>query len=183
MVPSRAIRAGPRAGLRALPNILSSSRVVLAAAFVAVDDANIRLALVVLAGVTDVLDGWIARRARVTSKWGALIDPIADRVFALVAVSTFLFNGDLSTVGSFVMISRDIMTAVGFLVARAVSWLKPVEFKARMSGKIVTVLQFVTFIVLLRLPNLVTPCLWAVGLTSVYSVVDYTYALWRARAQ
>ena len=79
MVPSRAIRAGSRAGLRAIPNILSSSRVALAAAFVVLDDVNTRLLLVGLAGLTDVLDGWIARRARVTSKWGALIDPIADR--------------------------------------------------------------------------------------------------------
>src|SRR3569833_3551701 len=183
MVPSRAIRAGSRASLRALPNILSSSRVVLAAAFVMVDDANIRLALVALAGVTDVLDGWIARRARVTSKWGALIDPIADRVFALIAVSTFLFNGELSTVGYFVMSSRDIMTAVGFLVARAVTWLRPIEFKARMSGKLVTVLQFVTFIALLKFPNVVTVCLWLVGVASLAAIVDYTLALWRGRAK
>src|SRR5437899_1144319 len=109
-----------RATVRALPNILSSSRVVLAVAFVLVDSADARLALVGLAGVTDFLDGWIARRAHVQSRWGALIDPIADRVFALVAVSTFLFNGELSTLGYFVMISRDLMTAIGFLVARGV---------------------------------------------------------------
>ena len=183
MVPSRAIRAGSRAGLRAIPNVLSSSRVALAAAFVVLDDVNTRLLLVGLAGLTDVLDGWIARRARVTSKWGALIDPIADRVFALVAVSTFLFNGTLSTVGYFVMISRDIMTAVGFLVARAVTWLRPIQFKARMSGKLVTVLQFITFIALLRFRDYVTPFLWLVGIASLFSIVDYTLALWRARAQ
>ncbi len=183
MVPSRAIRAGSRASLRAIPNILSSSRVALAAAFVAVDDANTRLALVALAGVTDVLDGWIARRARVTSKWGALIDPIADRFFALVAVSSFLFRGELSTAGYFVMISRDIMTAVGFLVARAVSWLRPIQFKARLSGKLVTVLQFITFIALLKFPGLVTSCLWLVGAASLISILDYTLALWRARAR
>lgn len=183
MVPSRVIRTGSRAGLRAIPNILSSSRVGLAAAFVVLHDVNTRLLLVALAAITDVLDGWIARRARVTSKWGALIDPIADRVFALVAVSSFLFDGALSTTGYFVMISRDIMTAVGFLVARAVSWLKPIEFKARMSGKLVTVLQFVTFLALLRFPSYVTPCLWLVGAASLYSIADYTLALWRARAQ
>ena len=183
MVPSRAIRAGSRASLRALPNVLSSSRVVLAAAFVMVEDANMRLALVALAGVTDFLDGWIARRARVTSKWGALIDPIADRVFALVAVSTFLFSGDLTTVGYFVMISRDIMTAVGFLVARAVTWLKPIQFKARFSGKLVTALQFATFIALLKFPGAVTFCLWLVGAASLVSIVDYTLGLWRARAR
>src|SRR4051812_32296980 len=183
MLPSRAIRAGSRAGLRAIPNILSSSRVALAAAFVVLDDVNTRLLLVGLAGVTDFLDGWIARRARVTSRWGALIDPIADRVFALVAVSAFLFNGTLSTAGYFVMISRDIMTAVGFLVARAVSWLKPVEFKARFSGKLVTVLQLVTFVALLRFPQWVTACLWLVGSASLFSIADYTLALWRARAR
>lgn len=183
MVPSRAIRTGSRASLRAVPNILSFSRVLLAGAFVALDDANTRLLLVGLAGLTDVLDGWIARRARVTSKWGALIDPIADRVFALIAVSTFLFNGTLTTVGYFVMISRDIMTAVGFLVARAVAWLRPIQFQARISGKLVTVLQFATFIALLKFPSFVLPCLWLVGAASLFSIVDYTLALWRGRAQ
>jgi phosphatidylglycerophosphate synthase len=119
----------------------------------------------------------------VTSKWGALIDPIGDRVFALVAVSTFLFDGTLSTAGYFVMISRDLMTAVGFLVARTVSWLRPIQFKARFSGKLVTVLQFAAFLALLRFPAAVTVCLWLVGIASVFSIADYTLALWRARAR
>jgi phosphatidylglycerophosphate synthase len=183
MAPTTPHRPGVSAGLRALPNIISSSRVVLAAGFVAANSSDVRLGLVGIAAATDFLDGWIARRARVTSRWGALIDPIADRVFALVAVSTLLFSGALSTVGYFVMISRDIMTAVGFLVARAVSWLKPVEFKARFSGKLVTVLQFVAFVAVLRFPEWVTTCLWLVGVASLFSIVDYTFALWRARAQ
>src|SRR5476649_1657642 len=116
-----------RARLRALPNILSSSRVVLAAGFVMFKSVDVRLGLVCVAAATDFLDGYIARRGKWTSRWGALLDPIADRVFALVAVSVFLFSGVLSTLGYFVMISRDLMTAVGFLVARMVPWLKPVE--------------------------------------------------------
>jgi hypothetical protein len=48
---------------------------------------------------------------------------------------------------------------------------------------VVTVLQLITFVAQLGLPSLVTPCLWLVGLTSVYSVGDYTYALWLARDQ
>src|SRR3954467_2341332 len=172
-----------RATLRALPNMISLSRVLLAAGFVAFERVDVRLGLVGLAGLTDFLDGWLARRARWTTRLGALIDPFADRVFALVAVSTFLFMGALSTVGYFVMISRDLMTAIGFLVSRVVPWLQSVQFKARMSGKIVTVLQLITFAALLGLPSLVTPCLWLVGITSVYSIIDYTYALWRAREQ
>jgi len=172
-----------RATLRALPNIISSSRVLLAAGFVAVPNAETRLGLVGLAAATDFLDGWLARRARWTTRWGALIDPIADRVFVLVAVSTFLFTGALTTLGYFVMISRDLMTAVGFLVARAVPWLRPVEFKARFLGKLVTVLQLFTFVCILRFPALVSLCLWVVGITSALSIIDYTVALWRARAR
>src|SRR3954469_7148349 len=118
---SRLRDMAPRATLRALPNIISSSRVVLAAGFVAARDPDARLGLVGIAAATDFLDGWIARHARVASRWGALVDPIADRVFALVAVSTFLVTGQLSTMQFFVMLSRDIMTAVGFLVARLVT--------------------------------------------------------------
>ncbi len=183
MDPSRALRSNRPASLRALPSVISLSRVVLAVAFVMQRDPDTRFALVALAALTDVLDGWIARRARVTSRWGALIDPIADRFFALVAVSSFLFSGELSTAGYFVMISRDLMTAIGFLVARVVPWLKPVEFRARYSGKLVTVLQFITFVALLRVPRLVTPCLWLVGLASLYSIADYTLVLWRERAR
>ena len=183
MAPSTPLRAGARTRLRAVPNLISLSRVALAAAFVVARDTDTRLLLVGCAAVTDVLDGWLARRANWATRFGALVDPFADRVFALVAVSTFLFRGELSTLGYFVMISRDLMTAVGFLVARMVSWLRPVQFKARVSGKLVTVFQLATFVVLLRVPEWVTPCLWAVGAASVYSIVDYTYALWRARAQ
>jgi cardiolipin synthase len=172
-----------RAGLRALPNIISSSRVLLAAAFVAAGDANARLGLVGIAGLTDFLDGWVARKGRWTSSVGALIDPIADRIFVLVAVLTFVYIGTLSWFGLFVMLSRDVMTAIGFFVARIIPWLRDVEFKARMSGKIVTTLQLITFATLLRQPTWVTPCLWLVGIASVISVVDYTYALWLARSR
>jgi len=170
-----------RARLRILPNIISSSRLLLAAGFIAADGVDARLGLVGLAAVTDFLDGWLARRANWASRWGALIDPFADRVFALAAVSTFLFTGALTPLGYFVMISRDVMTAVGFVVARSVSWLRPVEFKARLSGKIVTVLQMVVFVALLKLPVAVPWLLWLVAIASLYSIVDYTLALWRAR--
>jgi cardiolipin synthase len=168
-----------RASLRAVPNIVSLSRVVLAVAFVVDHDGNVRLAIVLAAAVTDMLDGWLARRAGLVSRFGALVDPFADRVFVLVAVSTFVYEGTLSTFQYFVMISRDLMTAVGFLVARAVSWLRPVEFRARLSGKVVTTLQMIAFVLLLRRPALAGPMIWAVGISSLYSVVDYTWALWK----
>ena len=46
-------------------------------------------------------------------------DAIADRFFVLTVVATMLFTGRIGTGGYFVMILRDIATAVGFIVARA----------------------------------------------------------------
>lgn len=171
-----------RVELRRLPNLISLSRLILAAAFVRAG-AHARIALVVAAGITDFLDGWVARRVNATTRAGALIDPIADRVFALVAVSVFLVEGALSTAEYFVMISRDIMTAIGFLVARLVPWLRPVQFKARVSGKIVTVLQYLAFLSLLVAPAYVHVLIVLVGLASAWAIVDYTYALWLARVR
>src|SRR5947199_10197114 len=127
-----------RSSFRSIPNIVSLSRVILAGAFVLARDGDMRIWIVLAAAVTDMLDGWLARRAGLVTRFGALVDPFADRVFVLVAVATFVYEGTMSTMQYFVMISRDLMTAVGFLVARAVSWLRPVEFRARPSGKVVT---------------------------------------------
>ena len=172
-----------RGAIFSLPNVVSMSRVVLAAGFVGARGAEERLALIGVASVTDFLDGWLARRRNAATRWGALIDPIADRIFVLTAVSAFLISGELTTWQYFVLLSRDIMTAVGFLVARLVPWLRPVEFKARYLGKVVTTLQLATFIAILAYPDLVTFLVLLVGIASAAAIVDYTYALWRARAR
>jgi CDP-diacylglycerol--glycerol-3-phosphate 3-phosphatidyltransferase len=172
----------PRRTLGRLPNLLSFSRVFLAAGFVATGATEARVGLIGAAAATDFLDGWLARRVHATSRWGALLDPIADRVFVLTAVGTFLFTGALSTSGYFILIMRDLATAVGFLVARIIPWLRPVQFKARVLGKVVTVLQLVTLATVLALPAALPMMLVAVAVASVLAIADYTLALWRARA-
>jgi CDP-diacylglycerol--glycerol-3-phosphate 3-phosphatidyltransferase len=172
----------PRRTLGRLPNLLSFSRVFLAAGFVATGATEARVGLIGAAAATDFLDGWLARRVHATSRWGALLDPIADRVFVLTAVGTFLFTGALSTSAYFILIMRDLATAVGFLVARIIPWLRPVQFKARVLGKVVTVLQLVTLATVLALPAALPMMLVAVAVASVLAIADYTLALWRARA-
>lgn len=171
-----------RSELKLLPNVLSFSRVLLAAAFVPAD-TGLRIGLLSAAALTDFMDGWLARRVNAATRSGALIDPISDRFFVVVALSTFLYTGAVTWLEFFVFLSRDIMTAVGFVVARAVSWLRPVEFKARFPGKVVTTLQLITLFVLLLAPAYGTPLIVLVGVTSVWAIVDYTVALWRARVQ
>ena len=167
--------------LATLPNMISLSRLGLAAAFVVFKGTNARIAIVVAAGATDFLDGYFARRRGSASKWGALIDPIADRFFVFTAVSVLLFDNAIQTWQYVVLISRDFMTAVGFLTARAIPWLRKVRFKSRFSGKIVTTLQLITLAILFVIPGLTNFALFCVGTASLFSIGDYTLALWRAR--
>ena len=171
-----------RGALFTVPNTVSLSRLVLAFAFVLVTDTRDRAALILAAGASDFLDGWIARHGNSATTSGALIDPFADRVFVLAAVSAYLVHGIFSTTQYFIFLSRDIMTAIGFLVAKLVPRLKPVEFKARMPGKIVTVAQLAALVLVLIIPRYTDALVWTTGILSAGAIVDYTLALWRARA-
>lgn len=169
--------------LLTLPNTVSLSRLVLAAAFIVAGSAWQRVLLIAAAGATDFLDGWIARRQRIESRAGALIDPVADRAFVLTAMSVYLFESLISTTEYFVILARDFATALGFLVAKVVPRLRPAVFEARLLGKTVTVLQLSFLVIVLLFPVMSDVLVLAIGVLSAASIVDYTIALWRARAR
>jgi len=171
-----------RAGLFSLPNVISLTRVLCAAAVLVVRGTAERVALIGIASASDFLDGWLARRRRATTRTGALIDPIADRFFVVACVVALLLEGALTTGQYLILLSRDIATALGFVVARAVPWLREVRFQARYLGKAVTVLQLATLLAALLLPGAVPWLIVVVAVTSAASITDYTLALWRARA-
>lgn len=165
-----------------LPNAVSMSRLLLAAAFVAVRDPIGRFALLLIASGTDFLDGWLARRQQTTTRSGALIDAIADRFFVFTAVCVYLADGAISTGQFFTLLSRDIATFIGFLVARSVPWLRAVVFRARWLGKVVTGLQLLTLMAVIATPSIVPSLVLLVGAASAASIADYTLTLWRERA-
>src|SRR5271170_2332003 len=103
-----------------LPNAVSLSRFVMAAGFLAARSTDVRVALIGAASLSDVLDGWIARRRGQVTRLGGMLDPIADRTFVLVVVMVYLARGEITRGEYFVLIARDLATAIGFLVARTV---------------------------------------------------------------
>ena len=81
------------------------------------------------------------------------------------------------------LLLRDVMSVIGFFVARAVTWLRAVTFRARPLGKVVTGLQLATLFALIVWPAGVGPLVAAVGVVAVAATVDYTLLLWRERAR
>jgi phosphatidylglycerophosphate synthase len=163
------------------PNVISASRMLLAVAFLMAEGTNARVTLLGVASATDMLDGWLARRARWQTRLGALLDPVADRIFALAVLVRFLVGGEIAIWEAAVLFFRDIMSLIGWFTARSVSWLRAIPFQARWLGKLVTLGQLATFFAVLLWPRAVTSLVLLVGLLGLAATIDYTLMLWRRR--
>jgi CDP-diacylglycerol--glycerol-3-phosphate 3-phosphatidyltransferase len=114
-------RAVP-APLAQLPNALTLSRLALIPVFVALmiraGDAHSWPAGIVFgaAGVTDQVDGFLARAWRVESRFGKIADPLADRLMIDAAVILLVAYGRLPWAGLAVIVARDLLLFVGWRV-------------------------------------------------------------------
>ncbi len=164
-----------RAPLLNLPNALSFLRLPLAVLFILTESAPARALIILLAAITDGLDGWLARRLGQQSGAGQLVDPITDKLFVLVAMATLTARGELAAWMVLVLLARDIYTSFAFFIVKAMGW--SVRFKARFSGKTVTVLQLSAMIAALLRPDFVLMVVIATGIASAVSITDYTLAI------
>ena len=152
-------------------NFLSASRIPLGLAFVATSDTAVMAWLVVVAGATDVLDGFVARASGTRSQAGLLLDPLCDKVFVLLALSSFLFAGTLNLATFIILVLRDLFTGGAYIVARFASIVIP--FEPRWPGKIATALQFLALLALIFAPEYLTALALIVGGASVWAIIDY----------
>jgi cardiolipin synthase len=70
-------------------------------------------ALLFVAGSTDWLDGWLARRLNQISRLGEILDPIADRLFTLALVLYLLFSNLLPLWFVILLLGRDVLVTLG----------------------------------------------------------------------
>ncbi len=125
-----------------LPNLITLGRILLVPVIVwaiASSQMEIAFAIFVIAGVSDAVDGFLAKRFNMASELGALLDPLADKA---LLVSIYVSLGIWGAVPRWIVIlvvSRDIMI-VGAVI---VSWLfgKPIPMKPLMVSKLNTVAQ------------------------------------------
>ncbi|MGQ0560487.1 MAG: CDP-alcohol phosphatidyltransferase family protein [Gemmatimonadota bacterium] len=166
--------------LLTLPNLLSLSRLPMAAAFLLVDSAVGRAVIVSAVALTDFADGFLARRIPSHDRRaGQLIDPVTDKLFVLIALAVFAVRREISIGMLLLLLTRDLYTLVAFFFVRAAKW--KVEFRARFSGKLTTVLQLAVVLALLFWKAAVRPLVVLVACASLVAIVDYTRAALRQR--
>jgi CDP-diacylglycerol--glycerol-3-phosphate 3-phosphatidyltransferase/cardiolipin synthase len=151
-------------------DLLTGLRIPLAVAFPFLPDPAWRLAIVGVVALTDVLDGWLARRYG-GSRLGAILDPIADKLFMVSAFLTVAGSGLLTWWEMLGVLARDIVAGIAALWV----WIggRPRALPARAGGKAVTICQILTLVAFIAESPLVRPLAWATAAIAVYAIWDY----------
>ncbi len=74
--------------------------------------------LMVIAYITDLLDGYIARKTNTISEFGKVIDPIADKIFVAALIIAMLSKGIVPVWFVLIVIVKDVLTMFGVLIVR-----------------------------------------------------------------
>ncbi len=128
--------------MRHLPNLLSAARLLAAplAAWLLLSDLDsAALALFAAAGISDLLDGYIARRWGFTSRFGAWLDPAADKLLMLFSLVALLQLGCAPLWLVLLVLARDLAVALGALIVWALHL--PLAIAASILGKAATAVQ------------------------------------------
>ncbi len=178
--------------LRLIPNILTFGRLVLTIIFLIMifysppryaqgeipfpGFLDIAFILFVIAGLTDMIDGTVARRLNVTSKFGRMVDPLADKALVCGAFVCFaiigepkLFNLSPAVLAIIHWSVAGILTAreVYVTVLRHVAEARGVNFAATVSGKIKMFVQsFAIGTVIIKMAHVRTAA-WGYWFTTV----------------
>lgn len=167
-----------------LPNKLTILRVILIPFFVAfLMDAFhipgtkwIALAIFIIASLTDMLDGKIARKYNLVTNFGKFMDPLADKLLVCSALIAFVDMGMVPTWIVMIIIAREFIIS-GF---RLVASDNGIVIAAGIWGKLKTVCQMIMIIVLIAdfggiFDMIGTVLIWLSLILTIISLVDYLY--------
>lgn len=130
-------------GWLAPPNLVTAARIGLTPFIglaVARDDFPLAFPLFLAAALSDLADGWLARRFHWTSRAGAILDPIADKLLAATIFLALAVSGAIPAWFAALVLARDLFILA--FAAWALAFRKIRDFPPRVWGKISTFFQF-----------------------------------------
>jgi cardiolipin synthase (CMP-forming) len=168
---------------RHLPNAITIARIVMAFPllyFLITNQALIAFWLAIVAGGSDFIDGYLAKRNQWQSHLGGLLDPIADKCLLTVCFIGLAWQGAIAVWLLVMVLLRDAVILTGALV-----WWKTIgPFKAKPSviGKITTFMQIIFVALMLAerafalgLDSMIVPALWLMAAFTIASGLDYFF--------
>lgn len=158
-----------------IPNGLSIARLLLGLGFPWLPESW-RLPVIVVAGLSDLLDGAASRMLHVSPCVGRVLDPVADKVFAAGVVVTFLVDG-LLTLWELILVGlRDLLVTVAVFAGLARrDWPAFRRLAPTLLGKATTAAQFAFFTALLVAPEVRG---WTLAATAALSALAAGHYFW-----
>jgi cardiolipin synthase len=130
-----------------VPNLLTLLRILLVPVFVGlvmVENFSTATVIFAVAGLTDALDGYIAKRFTQRTNLGAWLDPFADKFLLVSAFVVLTINGWIPAFLCVLVISRDVVIIGGIVMLQLFG--RKVEIAPSLAGKLTTALQILTVI-------------------------------------
>lgn len=131
-----------------IPNILSMFRILLIPVFVWLyiiqEDYFYAAVVVVVSGITDILDGFIARKFNLITRLGKILDPIADKLTQAVVLLCLTDRYPLMALPLIVLVVKEVVTGLGGLLVIRESGK---VYGADWHGKVSTALLYVMMVV------------------------------------
>ena len=139
--------------LRKLPNILTVLRLLMALAFAPVFfyelnnglNGNWSLSLYTVASVTDILDGYLARKLSAISNFGKVIDPLADKLLQFLVSLCVSYVDPIFIIVPVFLFVKEILMLVGAVLL----YQEKIVLGANIYGKIASFVYFLLFFILL----------------------------------
>jgi len=98
-----------------IPNLLTSMRIVVVP-FIVIEVLKERMHVAFyiffIGGITDLLDGFIARRFNMVTKTGAFLDPTADKIFMVPTIVVLSLKGFIPSWACFILVGKDLFIAL-----------------------------------------------------------------------
>lgn len=158
------------------PTLLSLMRVPLAAVFpLTVEAPAMSLTVLGAAALTDVLDGYVARKFELATPTGAVVDGITDKLFVGAVLVTLLVTGRMAPVDLVLLGTREIfeLPLVLWLSLSPSARRRKVEDRANVFGKAATTLQFAVVVATIANHPLRTAGLWLAAAVGVAAAASY----------
>ncbi|MBU5486372.1 CDP-diacylglycerol--glycerol-3-phosphate 3-phosphatidyltransferase [Clostridium sp. MSJ-11] len=134
-----------------IPNILTLFRIFLIPVFILIFFSGIKNSFLFstiiffIAGITDVLDGYWARKYNIVTKWGVVLDPLADKLMLITVLSCLTIDNMIPHWMLLIVASKEL----AMIIAGAILYNKDFIIPSNIFGKVATCMFYLAIFILI----------------------------------
>ncbi|MDP4146377.1 MAG: CDP-diacylglycerol--glycerol-3-phosphate 3-phosphatidyltransferase [Bacillota bacterium] len=167
-----------------IPNVITLIRLFLIPLFVLIFFSNksgsFQSAIMIffIAGLTDVVDGYLARKYNLITKWGTVMDPLADKLMLITVLTCFLIKGYIPLWIFFIMLIKEATMIIGGIVLYKRNTVIPAD----VFGKTATLLFYFAILCLLFNRSIGIVLIYIAVTSAVAAYINYFLVYYKGKS-